>query len=121
MHSDGTDYYPIDYRIYAPEANGKTKNEHFPDMLIQAKADKAIAANTILFDSWYASVDNLKLVNRLGLFFVTTLKSNRLVSVSQEGGYIHLAELEWSAEQLEPGQNFIWRLVFQAFQLKGAN
>ncbi len=39
VHTDGTDYYPIDYRIYAPEAGGKTKNEHFREMLVRTKAD----------------------------------------------------------------------------------
>lgn len=34
-------------------------------------------------------VDNLKLVVRLGLVFVSTLKNNRLVSLSKEDGYIH--------------------------------
>ncbi len=104
VHTDGTDYYPIDYRIYAPQADGKTKNEHFREMLVRAKADKAVLANTILFDSWYASVDNLKLIHRLGMVFVTTLKSNRMVALSKEEGYIHLEQLQWSTQQLERGQ-----------------
>ena len=32
VHSDGRDFYPIDFRIYSPEADGKTKNEHFREM-----------------------------------------------------------------------------------------
>ncbi len=51
----------------------------------------------------YASVDNLKLIERLDLFFVTTLKSNRLVSLSKEQGYIHLQEVEWTPERLQHG------------------
>ena len=35
----------------------------------------------LLFDSWYASWQNLKLIHRSGRIFFTTLKSNRLVSV----------------------------------------
>ncbi len=61
-------------------------------MLIAAVSNKGVKAKRVLFDSWYASVSNLKLVIRLGLVFVTTLKSNRLVSLSKEGGYIHLAQ-----------------------------
>ena len=104
VHSDGTAYYPLDYRIYAPQSGGKTKNEHFREMLLAALADKALQAKTILFDSWYASVDNLKLIERLGRYFVTTLKANRMVSLSPEGGYIHLDQLEWSEIQLQSGQ-----------------
>ena len=84
VHSTGVsgEFYPIDYRIYAPEQDGKTKNDHFREMVIQAVSDKRLHAKTILFDSWYASVDNLKLVHRLGLRFFTTLKANRLVSLT---------------------------------------
>lgn len=105
MHTDGSEggYYPIDYRIYAPQQDGKSKNDHFADMLTNAISNKRIQARGVLFDSWYASVQNLKLVIRLGLVFVTTLKSNRLVSLSKEGGYIHLGEIEWSEEQLTRG------------------
>jgi len=103
VHSDGEDFYPIDYRIYAPEADGKTKNDHFRDMVLRAKSDKQIKARTLLFDTWYASVDNLKLIVRLELFFVTTLKHNRLVSLSKETGYVHLQDIEWSAARLKHG------------------
>jgi len=103
VHSDGEDFYPIDYRIYAPEADGKTNNDHFRDMLLRAKSDKQIKARTLLFDSWYASVDNLKLIVRLEMFFITTLKDNRLVSLSKETGYIHLQEIEWTAPRLHNG------------------
>jgi hypothetical protein len=105
VHSAGAqkDFYPIDYRIYAPDQDGKTKNEHFAEMVRNAVADKQIQAKRILFDTWYASADNLKLVHRLGLIFFTTLKSNRMVSLSKETGYIHLDQIEWSAESLAGG------------------
>ena len=103
VHSDGKEFAPIDYRIYAPLQDGKTKNDHFLDMLISAKKDKQIKANIILFDSWYASVTNLKMIHRMGMQFVTTLKENRLVSLSKEGGYIHLQEIEWTEEQKQYG------------------
>jgi hypothetical protein len=105
VHSAGAqkDFYPIDYRIYAPDQDGKTKNEHFVEMVRNAIADKQIQAKRILFDTWYASADNLKLVHRLGLIFFTTLKSNRMVSLSKEAGYIHLDQIEWTAERLANG------------------
>jgi spore coat polysaccharide biosynthesis predicted glycosyltransferase SpsG len=63
VHSDGEEFFPIDYRVYAPEADDKTKN------------DKAIKTQTLLFDSWYASVENLKLIHRET---VKSKSSNRL-------------------------------------------
>jgi len=103
VHSDGEDYYPIDFRIYAKEMDGKSKNDHFREMLLNARHDKDIQAPTVLFDSWYGSWENLKLVNTLGMVFFTTLKSNRLVSLSKEQGYIHLDEIDWTAERLQHG------------------
>ena len=75
LHTSGKadDFFPIDFRIYSPETDGKTKNEHFLEMLIRAKSDKRLQANTVLFDSWYASVENLKVIHRLGMVFVTAL------------------------------------------------
>ena len=103
VHTDGESYYPIDFRIYAKEMDGKTKNDHFREMLLNAKQDKQIQANTVLFDSWYGSWDNLKRVHRLGMVFFTTLKSNRMVSLSKDEGYVHLDQIEWTTERLEHG------------------
>jgi len=106
VHTNGFegDFYPIDYRLYDPEADGKTKNEHFREMFINANEDKRIKARNIAFDSWYASVDNLKLVHRSGWTFFTTLKSNRKVSLSKETGYQDLSEIQWTQETLRSGQ-----------------
>lgn len=103
VHTDGKEHCPIDYRIYSKETDGKTKNDHFKEMLINAVGDKGLKAKRVLFDSWYSAWDNLKLINTLGLFFYTTLKSNRLVSLSREEGWIHLQEVNWTAERLRSG------------------
>ena len=103
VHSDGNTFAPIDYRLYAPIQDGKTKNEHFREMLIAAKKEKGIKAEIILFDSWYASVENLKLIHRMPMKFVTTLKENRLISLSKEGGYIQLEDIEWTDERKHYG------------------
>ncbi len=104
VHTDGQGHFtPIDFRIYAKEHDGKTKNDHFLEMLTAAIAGKEIKAKTVLFDSWYSSWQNLKHLHRLGLLFYTTLKSNRLVSPSPEEGYLHLDEIEWTSERLTHG------------------
>lgn len=94
FHSDGLEFYPIDFRIYAPTSDGKTRNEHFREMLGAAFETKQLTAQTILFDSWYASVDNLKLINCHQRYFVTTLKANRMVSTNLQTGYRHLEAIE---------------------------
>jgi hypothetical protein len=105
VHSAGTDadFYPIDYRVYAPDVDGKTKNDHFQEMFVNAVDQKQIQACTILFDGWYASAENLKVIHRHKRTFFTTLKSNRLVSLSKAQGYLHLEELEWTADRVAHG------------------
>lgn len=102
VHTTGKEgaHYPIDFRIYAKEADGKTKNDHFQEMLLRALDEKQIQAKTILFDTWYASWKNLKLVHRLGLIFYTTLKSNRVVSLSKEDGYVYPKDVDWTTDRL---------------------
>jgi hypothetical protein len=105
VHSAGpaADFYPIDYRVYAPDVDGKTKNDHFQEMFLNALDRKHLQACTILFDSWYASAENLKLIHRRKRLFFTTLKSNRLVSLNKAEGHIHLEEIVWTAERLTHG------------------
>jgi hypothetical protein len=107
VHSSGAtgDFAPIDYRIYAPDADGKTKHDHVGDMLVAAMADKQLQARTMLVDSWYASADNLTLVHRAGRIFYTTLKANRLVSLDTAQGYMHLSDSDWTPERLPQGVN----------------
>ena len=45
----------------------------------------------------------MKLIHRRKRIFFTTLKSNRLVSLSKEAGYCHLEDSEWTAARLTEG------------------
>ena len=105
VHSGGNnqDFWPIDYRIYHPDTDGKTKNDHFQEMFKRLITHKNIQARTILFDSWYGSADNIKLIHRSGWTFFTTLKGNRLVSVDRDIGYQHLEELDFNQQALARG------------------
>jgi hypothetical protein len=103
VHSDGQEFYPIDYRIYAPKVDGRTKNDLFAEMLLAAKNRKGIKAKTILFDSWYSSVDNLKLIALLKMVFFAPIRDNRLVSLTREQGYIHVQDIDWTPDRLANG------------------
>jgi hypothetical protein len=118
VHTNGSlgDFYPINYRVYNPDSDKKTKNDHFQEMFLQAILNQAIKARNIAFDSWYASVDNLKLIHRNGWTFYTNLKSNRKVSIDKETGYQDLSEIEYSQEELISGK--LVRLKEVPFWLK---
>ncbi|AQG82523.1 transposase [Spirosoma montaniterrae] len=118
VHTAGNDApcWPIDYRIFHPETDGKTKNDLFQEMFTRLITHKHLKASRILFDSWYASVDNLKLIHRAGWTFFTTLKSNRLVSLHRDTGYQHLDTLLFTEQTLATG--LIIKLKEVPFQVK---
>ncbi len=79
LWTDGKAIIPIDFRIYDIDVDGKTKNDHFQDMLTKAK-ERGFKPKFIFFDSWYASIDNLKTIRKFGWHWLTRLKKNRLVN-----------------------------------------
>jgi len=83
------DYTPVDYRIWNPPEDAKTKNNHFRDMLSSAK-ERGLAPEMVVADSWYSSLDNLKSVRSHGWDWVMGLRSNRLVNKP----HIQLRELD---------------------------
>jgi hypothetical protein len=126
LHTTGVaqGFTPVDYRIYHPMGDGLTKHDHFQAMLLNAIHAKGLQARIVLFDSWYASVENLKFIHRLDRYFVTTLKSNRKVSLTKEGGYIHLNEIEWTPERLQYGVSIKLKAVpfrVQLFKVVATN
>lgn len=80
LWSDGDRLYPCDYRVYHKEGDGKTKNDHFADMLAAAHA-RGLGPRAVLFDGWYASAENLKTVRDFGWTFVTRFEANRKVRI----------------------------------------
>jgi hypothetical protein len=61
---------------YKPLQGGKTKNEHFLEMLTSAN-ERGFAPSMVCFDGWYSSLENLKTVRSVGWDFLTRLKHNR--------------------------------------------
>lgn len=78
--SDGDAALPCDYRLYNKDQDGLGKNDHFRQMLQQAYA-RGFQPGLVAFDSWYSSLENLKLVRGFEWEWLTRLKSNRQVSL----------------------------------------
>ena len=79
LWTDGDRKIPCDYRIFDKDRDGLTKNDHFWEMLLMAKA-RGFAPRCILFDGWYSSLENLKQVRDFGWIWLTRLKGNRKVT-----------------------------------------
>jgi len=98
------EYTPIDYRIWNPPDDGKTKNTHFRDMLSSAKS-RGLEPEMVVADAWYSSLDNVKSIRSHGWDWVMGLKSNRLVNkphvqictleIPDEGLKVHLKGYGW--------------------------
>lgn len=94
---------PMDVRIYEPKEDGKTKNDHFRELLTQAKR-REVKPEAVIADSWYSSLNNLKHIRGLGWNWVMGLKKNRSVnrkekledlSIPDEGLRVHLRGYGW--------------------------
>jgi DDE superfamily endonuclease len=78
LWSDGDRKIPCDYRLYS-KTDGKTKNDHFWEMLLMARG-RGFSPRYVLFDGWYASLENLKQIRHYGWLWLTRLKGNRRVT-----------------------------------------
>jgi putative transposase len=84
LWTDGEALIPCDFRVYDKPIGGSTKNEHFRALLTAAK-ERGFAPEFVRFDSWYASLQNLKFLNRLQWRWLTRLAKNRLVNPTGRG------------------------------------
>ncbi len=94
---------PIDFRIYHPIDDGKTKNNHFQE-LISLASKRGIKPEAVVADSWYSSLDNVKHIRDLGWDWVMGLRKNRIVNrgdrldsldISEKGLNVHLRGYGW--------------------------
>lgn len=74
----------IDYRIFEPERDGKTKLDPVQDMLISA-IHRDILFGYVLMDSWYATAELMKLLISKHKIVYCPLKANRKVDDSPDG------------------------------------
>ena len=97
--TDGNAIIPIDFRIYDINVDGKTKNDHFQDMVHKAK-DRHFQPELVFFDSWYASLENLKTLRVFKWHWLTRFKKNRLVNPDKTGN-VQIHEIEIPPEGRE--------------------
>jgi hypothetical protein len=93
-------YWIVDYRIYDPDGDGKSKLDHVREMLVALVASKAVAFNRVLVDSWYVTKELMLLIESIGKIYYCPLKDNRQVDDSGgTSGYCRADGLHWSADE----------------------
>ena len=98
-------FWVIDYRIFNPDVDGKTKIDHVKDMLQNLVYQKLLPFDTVLMDTWYAVHSLMLYIDSLEKVYYCPLKNNRLVddTLGKEK-YKRIDLLQWSEEELECGK-----------------
>jgi len=97
-------FWVLDYRIFDPDTDGKTKLDHVADMLKSALR-RPVLFRTVLMDTWYATTAMMRRIHDLKRVFFCPIKANRLVD--DTGGaapYRPVAQLTWSETDLARGK-----------------
>ena len=98
-------FWIIDYRIYDPEGDGKTKLEHMQDMLLNCVYQKSLDFWAVLMDTWYATKGIMLQIEKLGKIYYCPLKDNR--QVDDSGGtkpYQRVDSLDWTEAEKQHGK-----------------
>ncbi len=98
-------FWIIDYRIYDPAGDGKTKLDHVREMLNNAVSDKQLPFRGVLMDSWYAERKLMLHIERLNKVYYCPLKDNRQVDDSaDQSGYQRVDSLSWTESEVQHGK-----------------
>lgn len=98
-------FWLIDYRIYDPEGDGRTKLDHVREMLENVAHGKQLPFQAVLMDAWYATKDLMLYIESLSKIYYCPLKDNRQVDDSQGARpYRRVDSLAWSEAELAHGK-----------------
>ena len=98
-------FWLIDYRIYDPQTDGKTKLDHVKEMLSLLVYHKSLSFSTVLMDSWYATKDLMMHIESLDKHYYCPLKSNRQVDDSNaQKPYQRVDSLQWTKNERRHGK-----------------
>jgi Transposase DDE domain len=97
-------YWVLDYRIFDPDRDGKTKLDHVNEMLSLAEK-RGVQYKTALMDSWYATTQLMTRLHQAGKLFYCPLKHNRLVDKTKgQLPYQTVETLTWSESDEQQGK-----------------
>ncbi|MEO1211848.1 MAG: transposase [Cyanobacteria bacterium J06638_20] len=99
-------FWLIDYRIYDPEGDGKSKLDHVKDMLNHTVYQKQVPFYAVLMDTWYATKPLMLMIESLKKVYYCPLKANRQVDDSTgERTYQRIDSLTWNERELHSGKH----------------
>jgi len=105
VHPDTDQFWLIDYRIYDPDGDGKSKLDHVREMLTHVVYHKQLPFQAVLMDTWYATKDLLLFIESFQKFYYCPLKDNRQVDDTNGAHpFSRVDALEWSTAELAHGK-----------------
>lgn len=105
VNPETAQYWVIDYRIYDPHNDGKSKLDHVQEMLSLIVHHKQLAFHAVLMDTWYATRDLMLFIDSLRKIYYCPLKDNRQVDDSgDQGPYQRVDALVWHDSDLAHGK-----------------
>ena len=113
LWSDGDIAIPVDWRVFDKARDSLTKNDHLRQML-QTARQRGFSPERVLFDSWYSSLENLKMLREFGWGFFVGIKSNRHADPDGTGNR-QVRALQWGGEHAMMGhlKGFGWVQLYR--------
>lgn len=105
VNPDTGEFWLIDYRIYDPDGDGKSKLAHVREMLTHSVYQKALQFRGVLMDTWYAARPLMQYIEQLKKVYYCPLKANRYVDDSDGARpYQRVDTLRWDADARTQGK-----------------
>ena len=104
VNPDTEQFWVIDYRLFDPERDGKSKIDHLLDMWQTILHVAQLPFRTVLMDSWYASMKVMKTIERAGKIYYCPLKANRQITLDANATYSRVDALTWPDDELQTGK-----------------
>ncbi len=100
-------FWLIDYRLFAPDEDGKTKLDHAKEMFDSARQSKQLEFRAVLMDTWYATRQLMLHIERNGKLYYCPLQDNRQVDEGDGAviNYQRADALTWSEAEKARGKN----------------
>jgi hypothetical protein len=97
-------FWLIDYRLYAPDGDGKSKLEHVREMLTNVVYHQQLPCQAVLMDTWYTTKDLMLFIESFQTFYDCPLQDHWQVDdSSSQQPYQRVDALSWTAAALVHG------------------
>jgi len=108
VNPETAQFWIIDYHIYDPATDGKTKLDHVREMFDHTLEHKGLEFRAVLMDSWHATRQLMLHIERCGKLYYCPLKDNRQVDegdgTAAKYHYQRVASLSWNEPEAHAGK-----------------